>query len=219
MSILFVLLMFLLILTVSYFRGRNEVPAEPEMWAGPPLPRMQREYGFSVPQGYVFHPGHTWAMKEGSDTARIGLDSFGANLIGNIERIDLIGENRWVRQGQKFATVKSGDLSLDLISPVEGVVMAINHDVIHQPALATTDPYKDGWLAMVKAPDFSLNVKNLLQGPMVAPWIQNSVSRLNTMTAQGATALAQDGGLPLGGLLARLSPELRQTVIKEFFLN
>jgi glycine cleavage system H protein len=219
MAILFVLLMFLLILTVSYFRTRNELPAKPEMWAGPPVPRMEREYGFSIPKDYVFHPGHTWVLKEGSEMARIGLDSFASNLIGMIDRIDLVGENRWVRQGQKFATIYSSGVSLDLISPVEGVVTATNHDLAQQPALATTDPYKDGWIAMVKAPDLALNVKNLLQGPMIAPWMQNSVSRLNAMTTQASPAFAQDGGLPHGGLLARLSPELQQTVIREFFLN
>jgi glycine cleavage system H protein len=219
MSILFVLLMFLLILTVSYFRARNEEPVKPEIMARPPVPRMQREYGFSIPEGYVFHPGHTWAVKQTTETASIGLDSFAANLIGNIDGLDVVGENRWLRQGQKFATIRSGDVSLDLISPVEGVVTATNHDLAQQPGLAISDPYKDGWIATIKAPDLSLNLKNLLQGPMVAPWMQNSVSRLNAMAAQNSPALAQDGGLPLGGLLARLSPELRQNVIREFFLN
>jgi glycine cleavage system H lipoate-binding protein len=219
MSILFVLLMFLLILTVSYFRTRNEVPAHPDIWAGPQVPRMQREYGFSIPRGYVFHPGHTWALKEGAETARIGLDSFAANLIGNIDRVDVVGENRWVRQGQKFATIHSGNLSVDLISPVEGVVTRTNHDLAQQPALTTTDPYKDGWIAILKAPDLPLNLNNLLQGTMVAPWMQNSVSRLNAMANQSTPALAQDGGLPPGGLLTRLAPELRHNVIKEFFLN
>jgi len=219
MSILFVLLMFLLILTISYFHTRNEVPAKPEVWAGPQVPRMEREYGFSIPQGYSFHPGHTWVVNEGNENARIGLDSFAANLIGKIDQIDVIGENRWIRQGQKFATVKSGGTTVDLISPVEGVLTAVNHDLLQEPALAVHDPYKNGWVALVKSPDLAINQKNLVQGPMVAPWMQNSVSRLNAMTAQLSPALAQDGGLPLGGLLARLEPEVRQSVIKEFFLN
>jgi hypothetical protein len=37
MSILFVLLMFLLVMSISYFRSRGEVAAtQPEVWAGPP---------------------------------------------------------------------------------------------------------------------------------------------------------------------------------------
>jgi glycine cleavage system H lipoate-binding protein len=219
MSILFVLLMFLLILTISYFRSRPEVPAKPAVWAGPPAPRMEREYGFSVPQGYSFHPGHTWAAAEGNENIRIGLDSFAVNLLGEADRIEVVGPNRWIRQGQKFATVKIGDLAIDLISPVEGVITQVNRDLAADPTLIARDPYKDGWLALVKSPDFAINQKNLVQGTMVAPWMQNNVTRINALTAQLAPGLAQDGGLPLRGLITRVTPEMRQSLIKEFFLN
>ena len=131
MSILFVLLMFLLVMSISYFRSRGEMPAQqPEVWAGPPAPRLQREYGFSIPEGYCFHPGHTWVLKEDGENARVGVDSFAANLVGKIDRIDVLGANRWVRQGQKVMTIHFGDTALDLVSPIEGVITAINRDAI-----------------------------------------------------------------------------------------
>ena len=219
MSILFVLLMFLLIMSISYFRTRNEVPAKPEIWAGPRPPRMEREYGFSIPQDYSFHPGHTWVMKEADENTRVGLDSFAANLIGTIDHIETIGPNRWIRQGQKLATITSGGVSLDLISPVEGVITATNQDLLLEPALAGRDPYKNGWLAIIKSPDFAINQKNLVQGAMVAPWMQNNITRLNAMAMQLSPGLAQDGGVPLGGLLGQVTPEVRQKLLKEFFLN
>ncbi len=219
MSILFVLLMFLLIISISYFRRPEQKPAvQPEMRVGPQPPRMQREYGFQIPEGYCFHPGHTWAMKESPELARVGVDSFATNLLGKIDRVETIGPNRWVRQGQKIVTVHSGETSVELLSPVEGVVMAINSDVLTDPTLVTRDPYKDGWIATVKSPDLPINQKNLVQGPMVAPWLQNNVTRLNSMLAQLSPALAQDGGLPASGLLGRLTPELKEKVIQEFFL-
>ena len=91
MSILFVLLMFLLVMSISYFRTPHECRrSSRRLWAGPHAPRMQREYGFSIPQGYCFHPGHTWVLKEAGENARVGIDSFAANLIGKIERIDVM---------------------------------------------------------------------------------------------------------------------------------
>ncbi len=191
MSILFVLLMFLLVMSISYFRSRGEVPAtQPEVWAGPPAPRLQREYGFSIPEGYCFHPGHTWVLKEDGENARVGVDSFATNLIGKIDLIETLGSSRWVRQGQKLVTLISGDQSFDLVSPVEGVVMALNKEVIQDPGLIARDPYQNGWIAMVKAPDLTLNKKNLVQGGMVAPWLQNSVTRLNAMVTQLAPTTA-----------------------------
>jgi len=217
MSILFVLLMFLLVMSISYFRTRQEVVAQPEAQPRPQPARMQREYGFSIPEGYTFHPGHTWAHKEG-ENARIGLDSFAGNLVGKVDAIDVMGLNRWVRQGQKVATLKSGEMAIDLVSPVEGVVTAVNKDLSDDPTLLTRDPYEAGWIALVKSPDIALNQKNLVQGSMVAPWLQNSVSRLNGMVAQLSPTLAADGGLPIAGLLKRVAPELRARLLKEFFL-
>jgi glycine cleavage system H lipoate-binding protein len=220
MSILFVLLMFLLVMSINYFcfRTREQVIAQPQAWAGPQAVRMQREYGFSIPEDYCFHPGHTWVLKEGGENARVGIDSFAANLLGTIEHIDVIGLNRWVRQGQKLVTIRSGGQNFELVSPVEGVVMAVNKDAAQDPGLIARDPYQSGWIAIVKSPDLVTNKKNLVQGGMVAPWLQNSVTRLNGMVAQLAPTMAADGGLPLSGLLARVAPELREKLAKEFFL-
>ncbi|MGD0414269.1 MAG: glycine cleavage system protein H [Terriglobales bacterium] len=219
MSILFVLLMFLLIISVRYFIEPKVQPGlQPEIMAKPQAPRVKREYGFEIPQDYCFHLGHTWVMKEGADDARIGVDKFVANLMGKIDHIDVCGANRWVRQGQKIVTLTSGGTSVDLLSPVEGVVTAVNDDVLRDPSLVTNDPYENGWIAMVKSPDLKVNQRNLIQGSMVAPWMQNNAARLSAMLSP-SPALAQDGGTPISGLLPQLTPELRQKVVKEFFLS
>jgi len=217
MSILFVLLMFLLVMSISYFRTRQEVVAE--VRPGPQAPRMQREYGFSIPDGYCFHPGHTWVMREGSEIARVGVDSFATNLLGKIDQVEVAGVNRWVRQGQKLVTLKGGGATFEMVSPVEGVVTAVNKDAIEDPSVIGRDPYQNGWLAVVKSPDLAMNQKNLVQGGMVAPWLQNSVTRLNGMVAQLAPTMAADGGLPMAGLLTRVEPELREKLAKEFLLG
>jgi glycine cleavage system H lipoate-binding protein len=218
MSILFVLLMFLLIMSISYLRRPQEA-LKAELPGRPRLPRVDRELGFEIPQDYCFHPGHTWALKESSENARIGLDAFVTGMLGSIDRIDTVAPNRWIRQGQKFATVHAAGTAIDLLSPVEGVVTAINSDAVQDPDRITGDPYNNGWLAIIKSPDLAINQKNLVQGAMVAPWMQNNVVRLNSMLAQMAPAHAQDGGLPVRGLLKHLPADLRQNIVKELFLS
>jgi glycine cleavage system H lipoate-binding protein len=219
MTILFVLLTFLVIISVRYFIEPKSEPAlESEIVAKPQPPRVKREYGFEIPQDYCFHPGHTWVTKEGLNDARVGVDQFVTNLMGKIDHIDVTGTDRWVRQGQKLITLSSGGTKVDLLSPVEGVVMAINDDVLRDPSLLTNDPYENGWIALVKSPDLKVNQKNLIQGPMVASWMQNNVARLNAMLSP-SPALAQDGGGPISGLLLQLTPEFQQKVVKEFFLS
>jgi glycine cleavage system H lipoate-binding protein len=221
MSILFVLLMFLVIITISYFRSPEgyQLAARPQPALAPvAAPKMERSAGLAIPQGYHFHPGHTWSLKEGTADARIGIDSFATNLIGQIDSIDVIGENRWVRQGQKVMTIHCGNTAIDLVSPVEGVITAINHDAIEDPKTIVRDPYEKGWIAMLKSPDLPVNQKNLVQGPMVPVWMQNCLTRMTMMVPELATAMTADGGMPESGLLTRVSPEVRQSLLKEFFL-
>ena len=156
-------------------------------------------------------------LREGGENARVGVDSFAANLIGKVD-IEVAGVNRWVRQGQKLVMLKSGGTVFELVSPVEGVVTAVNKDVVEDPGVIARDPDQNGWIAIVKSPDLAMNQKNLVQGGMVAPWLQNSVTRLNGMVAQLAPTMAADGGLPMAGLLTRVEPELREKLVKEFFL-
>jgi glycine cleavage system H protein len=221
MSILFVLLTFIVVIAVNYFyfREPGEAPVQTEIAVRPKVPVMAKEAGFSIPQDYSFHPGHTWVLREGGENARVGLDKFAAEFAGKLERIEVASPSRWIRQGQSLVTLHSDGVSFDLMSPVEGVIMAINQDVLHDPALAARDPYKDGWIAIVKSPDLPTNQKNLLQGPMVAPWMHYNVTRLNAALAQATPALAQDGGTPVSQALQQVEPELRRKLIKDFFLN
>lgn len=221
MSILFVLLTFLLIITITYFiKGKDEV-LQAAAGTQPIEPRMRVELGFDIPKDYSFHPGHTWAIDEGRQNARVGLDSFAANLLGKIDRVEVVGVNRWVRQGQKLMTVTSGGTSVDMLSPAEGIVMSVNPDVINDANVVIRDPYKSGWIATIKSPDLSTNMRNLVSGPLVAPWMQNTLGRLSTMATQAGAPVpvAADGGVPVSGLLTRLDPALQRRVIREFFLT
>src|SRR5208337_5245041 len=118
MSILFVLLMFLLIMSITYFVKRPGEVTQPAMMAQAPQPaEIEREVGFDVPEGYCFHPGHTWVMDEGRQNARVGIDAFAGNLLGKIDSVELSDLNRWVRQGQKLCTVTREGRSIDMLSP------------------------------------------------------------------------------------------------------
>ncbi len=221
MSILFVLLTFLLILTVMYFRRPQEATDNLQVAPAKKIaaPAMLKQAGFEVPEDYCFHPGHMWAFDEGRQNARVGVDAFAGNLFGKIDSIELAELNRWVRQGQPLCKITRDGRSVDLLSPVEGVLTSVNREVVKNPSLMVDDPYRNGWLCVIKAPELMTNVKNLLQGPIVLPWMQNSLARLSAMVQQLTPALAQDGGLPVKGLLFQVDANTQQQLAKEFFLS
>ena len=219
MSILFTLVTFLLFIAVTYLRSTHKQAEQPLVFAPPPPPKMVRDAGLEIPDGYAFHPGHTWVLPEDRQQARIGLDSFGANLLGTVERVEVPGLNRWIRQGQKVMKVTGGGVSVDLVAPVEGVVTGINEKVLMDPSLIAKDPYREGWVLMVQSPDLAINVKNLLRGSIVRSWMRTALERVSSLTAGYAPAFAQDGGLPIAGLLGVVDREIQREMIREFFLE
>jgi glycine cleavage system H lipoate-binding protein len=223
MSILFVLLTFLLILTVMYFRrpedAVNTLQVAPGKKINAAAPFMVKQGGFEIPQGFCFHPGHTWVVDEGRQNARVGIDAFAGNLFGKIDSIEVADLNRWIRQGQPLCTITREGRAVQMLSPVEGVLVSVNHEVLKNPNLIVDDPYKNGWVCVVKAPEMATNVKNLLQGTVVLPWLQNSLTRIGAMVQQLTPALAQDGGLPVKGLLFLVDNTAQHELVQEFFLT
>jgi glycine cleavage system H protein len=222
MSILFVLLTFLLCITISYLMSpRREVfrGEQPEFLAVPPGPQMVRSHGFEIPAKYAFHLGHTWALDEGRQNARVGLDKFAANLLGKIDRVEVTGLGRWVRQGQKLMTITRDNLKVEVVSPVEGVVMAANPKVLKNPSLVMQDPYGEGWILAIQSPDLLTNLRNLVRGTFVMPWMKENLNTLRSLVSPALPATAQDGGLPVVGLLSQVEPQLQRRLIKEFFLT
>lgn len=221
MSILFVLLTFLLILTVMYFRrpeaAANTLQTAPMKKLAAPL--MAKAGSFEAPEEYCFHPGHTWVVDEGRQNARVGIDAFAGNLFGKIDSIEIADLNRWVRQGQPLVTITHDGRSVEMLCPVEGVLTSVNHELLKNPNLIVDDPYRNGWLCEIKAPEMSTNVKNLLRGAIVPAWMQNSLARVAGMVQQMNPALAQDGGLPVKGLLFQVDAQAQQKLAKEFFLT
>jgi len=216
MSILFVLVMFLLCISINYFFGyhREKTLAFAPV---PGKPVMVREGPFDLPQGYRFHHGHTWVIDEGRQNARVGLDGFAARLLGKIDRIETVKHDRWVRQGEKIWSVTRDDMTVDMVAPVEGMVTAVNPKVVANPNSVIDDPYGDGWVLTLQTPQLGVSLKNLLPISMVRSWMQNSMERFGTLcTEAGGTAL--DGGMPVRDALVHVDPEVRRRMIQEFFL-
>jgi glycine cleavage system H lipoate-binding protein len=206
---------------ITYYTrdGQAATAQRRPVFANASPPRMVRDLGFEIPKGYCFHPGHTWVIDEGGQNARIGLDSFTANLVGKIDAIEVPGLNRWVRQGQKIWSITRAGMKIDMVSPVEGVMVAVNPEIQKDPTLLTQDPYKDGWVCVIKSPDFATNAKNLLRDSFVGPWMQHNIRRLSAMLPQMATATAQDGGVPIAGVFAQVDNNVQRAMVKEFFLT
>lgn len=225
MTVLLVLFTFAAFLVIDYFRSRNATP-EPisvkHAAAGAATPRLQPALvaGFAVPENLRYHPGHTWALSESPNLVRVGMDDFASKLTGKLESIALPQRGQWIRQGQKMCTIHRDGVAVDMVSPIEGTVSDINETVARDPKLALNDPYGDGWLVTVQAPDAKTSFKNLLGGALARWWTEESAIRLQRRNPLAlAGALAQDGGVAVNDLSAQIPDQEWLPLAKEFFLS
>jgi glycine cleavage system H lipoate-binding protein len=175
--------------------------------------------GFQVPENLRYHPGHAWALAESREFVRVGMDDFTSKLMGRIDSIRLPQRGRWVRQGQKICAIFRDGKSADLVSPIEGTVTDVNQAVARNPDLARKDPYGEGWLVTVQAPDSILNFRNLLGGTLARLWTESAAVQLLNQMSAFAGRLAQDGGVAVDDLTGHMPDEDWATLTKKFFLS
>jgi len=223
MTVIMVLLTFAIFLSIDYVRGHKQLARQPEArpTRRPSVSQVVPAFvaGFEVPENVRYHAGHTWALAESRELVRVGMDDFASKLVGKIESIALPQRGRWVRQGQKLWTIFRDGKSVDMVSPIEGTITDVNEAVARNPELARKDPYGEGWLVTVQAPDSKLNFRNLLSGTLARLWTEDSALRLRSRMPALAGAVAQDGGVAVDDLTALMPHEDWATVAKEFFLS
>ena len=222
MTAVLVLVTFAVFLTIDYFRSRKPavqsvVSPEPKPLPAPGLgPALVG--GFEVRNNLRYHPGHAWALGESPNLVRVGLDDFATRLIGKVSAISLPRRGQWIRQGQQLVTVAKDGGKAALVSPIEGEVREVNEALLADPALLGRDPYGEGWLITVYAPDAKTNFRNLLRGTLALKWMEVDAGRLRRHMSMAAPTVAQDGGVAIGNIGDEFSAREWEKLTREFFL-
>jgi len=222
MTVILVLVTFLTFIVLDYFLNRKKAfstVVAPEHVAATALAGGDYVSGFHTPGQISYHPGHTWLLQERKNVVRMGADEFAAALAGHIEKLELPKPGQWVRQGQKVLSFYRNGEKTEMVSPTEGEVMAVNAEVLNNPALLRSDPYGKGWLLTVNVPDEESTTRNLIPKPLVQEWMRLAVDRLYSHQPMLAGAAAADGGRPAQDLLAELPNADWKRTTAEFFLT
>jgi glycine cleavage system H protein len=222
MTVILVLVTFAIFITIDYLRNRKRVPQLAE--EKPPvvrraIPMGNFVEGFFVPEDLRYHAGHGWALRERRNLTRVGVDEFGAALLGAIDRLELPKPGHWVRQGQKAWSFYREGEKADMVSPVEGEIVEVNSELLKNPSLLRNDPYGEGWLMTVHVPDEESVQRNFLPVHLVKSWMRDAAERLFARQPQLAGPVMADGGRPIASLAEGLPGSSWKELTREFFLG
>ena len=102
----------------------------------------------NFPSDLLYAKSHEWVRKDG-DTYVIGLSDFAQDELGDIVFVNLPQEGDSVSVGEAFSDVESVKAVSDVLSPVSGTVVAVNEELLDDPAKVNTDPY-GAWFVKVE---------------------------------------------------------------------
>jgi glycine cleavage system H protein len=217
MTVLIVLAFFALFITLDYVVTRRRLARE----AQANVPALEASFvaGYRMPEALYYHRGHTWARPLDADTVLIGVDDFARRLIGPAAAVKAPALGEWLHQGGRAFAMKLDGKTADLVSPVEGEVVDVNRDLSARPDLAAEDPYGQGWVLKVKAPQLSANLRNLLSGRLARKWMEDSREALELRLMAFSGSVVQDGGEPASDLGHHLPKADWDRLAHEFLLT
>ncbi|MCI6729322.1 MAG: glycine cleavage system protein GcvH [Clostridiales bacterium] len=102
----------------------------------------------NTPKELKYARSHEWVRMTGPDTAEIGLTDFAQDQLGDLVFVELPEVGDAVTAGESFANVESVKAVSDVYSPVTGVVVEVNEELLDNAALINEDPY-GAWLIRV----------------------------------------------------------------------
>ena len=162
---------------------------------------------FSLADDYYYHQGHSWAVPEEKNILRIGVDDFAQKLVGKASTLNTPQIGDKLHQGETGWTLNFDSKVINMLSPVEGEVIAVNQDVINSPQIINEKPYKEGWILKVKTDKMNMNLRNLLSGKLARAWMQNTVDRVGDLVTNHNGLVMQDGGQMVSGFAKEIDPE------------
>ncbi len=107
-----------------------------------------------IPNDRKYSRDHEWAQRSGA-LVRIGITHYAQDALGDVVFVSLPEVGTAVVVGGVVGEVESTKSVSEIYAPVGGTVSAVNDSLSRSPELVNSDPYGEGWICEIEAPDES----------------------------------------------------------------
>jgi glycine cleavage system H protein len=217
MVAIFVALMFVGFVLADLVLQKIEARRAVAVRSVPPVKARQPEgmeadgsVAWGIPEGVCLCDNHTWLKREPAGTVSLGMDSFLAYALGNIENVSLPNVGDAVTAGRPVSQLRANGCVLKIPSSLTGKVIAVNTHLREHPELLTSAPFGEGWICKVVPARDGGPSEIARFGQEASMWLKRELERFSEfLSGQLAPDLAlgvtsHDGGLPIVGSLAQL---------------
>ncbi len=171
--------------------------------------------GFSYHPDLYYSENHVWCKPLGP-LMKLGLDEIGSLLTLGAEELRLPPPGTSLDEKAIFAEISSRGNGIGIVSPLGGVVSAVNARVLENPSLVWRDPYRRGWLILLR-PNRPEDVSKLLANLQAKDWYSRKASKLFRQILRWAPNPVPKGELledaSLVQILRKKAPELTKIIL------
>ncbi|MFV0268963.1 MAG: glycine cleavage system protein H [Draconibacterium sp.] len=131
-----------------------------------------------VPKGLFFSRNHTWLYLEKSGQAKIGLDDFLQNVLGEITVQPLKSAGDVVQKGEVLALIEQEGKQLHVHSPLSGEIVGVNASVLERRGALPGEAFEEGWLFALVPANWQKETSGFLLGADAVRWFSDEINRL-----------------------------------------
>lgn len=137
---------------------------------------MVKVDGYEVPEGLCYTEDWAWVKVE-DDKARVGITDYAQKQLREVVYAELPEPGTMVNQKEPYGTVESVKAVSDLVAPISGTVEEINEKVQSNPEILNEDPYKKGWLLLVKPSNLEAELANIMNHSKSVEWHKKLIEK------------------------------------------
>lgn len=108
-----------------------------------------------IPEDLLYTENHHWLRIMEDGVAGVGLTDFAQDKLGEIVYVELPKVGTHIVAGEEFGSLESVKASIELYSPLTGVIEEVNKNLQENPDLINQSPYDEGWIIRIKMEDNS----------------------------------------------------------------
>ncbi len=129
---------------------------------------------YVIVKDYRYTKTDEWAKLEDENRVRIGITDYAQKELHDIIGIELPEKGAFVKKGDTLGSLESVKATSDYYSPVSGKIVEVNERLIDEPELLNTDPYGEGWIAVIEISD-KTEYESLLSAEEYAELIKEKI--------------------------------------------
>jgi glycine cleavage system H protein len=191
----------------------SSTPEKPRL-----VPLEALQWKVSIPEGLFLSDGHAWASLERTGHVRVGMDTFGWQMFGSPDTLELPKLGTRVRAGEPLVRFYKGKNLAHLCAPTGGIVQDVNVELSPDPDKAAHDPYGAAWFVLLKPTRLEDDLPKLSVAGQARHYLSEEVERFRAFVESYREdyRTAADGGTPISGIVPCLGSDAWDRFRRDF---